>query len=174
MPAGSSQEILRLRAQALRKKPATIEQEGESLQVLVFRLADELYGLETVHVREVVPLRSLVPVPCTPPFVLGLINLRGQILSVVDLRRVFGIPAEPIEENNPVIVIHHEGIEFGLLAESVLGLRSLPMETLQANLPTLGGVGAEFLRGVTSEGLILLDGLKLTGSTHLLVQEEVS
>ena len=144
------------------------------MQVLVFRLADELYGLETAHVREVVPLRNLVPVPCTPPFVLGLINLRGQILSVVDLRRIFGIPAGTIEGNNPVIVVHREGIEFGLLAESVLGIRSLPLETLQADLPTLGGVGAEFLRGVTAEGLILLDGLKLIGSAHLLVQEEVS
>ncbi|MEI6309189.1 MAG: chemotaxis protein CheW [bacterium] len=174
MPAGSSGEILRLRAQALRRKPAAIEQDGESLLVLVFRLAEEQYGLETVHVREVVPLRSLVPVPCTPPFVLGLINLRGQILSVVDLRSVFGILAGPIEENNPVIVVHHGGIEFGLLAESVTGLRSLLIGTLQAELPTLGGVGAEFLRGVTAEGLILLDGLKLIGSAHLLVQEEVS
>ncbi|MCX5976105.1 MAG: chemotaxis protein CheW [Coprothermobacterota bacterium] len=173
MPPSDPQETLRLRAQALRQKPAPVEQEGESLQALTFRLADELYGLETVHVREVVPLRSLVPVPCTPPFVLGLINLRGQILSVVDLRRIFGIPAGTIEGNNPVIVVQREGIEFGLLAESVLGIRSLRLETLQADLPTLGGVGAEFLRGVTAEGLILLDGLKLIGSAHLLVQEEV-
>jgi len=174
MPAGSSGEILRLRAQALRRKPAPVEQEEGTLQVLAFRLADELYGLETVHVREVVPLRSLVPVPCTPPFVLGLINLRGQILSVVDLRRIFGLPAGTCEDSNPVIVVHREGIEFGLLAESVLGLRSLRIGTLQTELPTLGGIGAEFLRGVTAEGLILLDGIKLISSPHLLVQEEVS
>src|ERR1700687_2656174 len=72
-------EILKDRARALARDPRPAETEGGTLEVLEFLLAYERYGIEMSWVRETLPLRDITPVPCTPPFVLGLINVRGQI-----------------------------------------------------------------------------------------------
>lgn len=81
-----SAQILRDRAHLLARPPEQAATADTQLEVLEFRLAQERYAVETRHVREVCPLKDLTPLPCTPPFVLGVVNVRGCILPVLDLK----------------------------------------------------------------------------------------
>ena len=167
-------DILRARARALACEPPGEEEGAECLEVLEFLLAHETYGIEMRYVRETRPLKELTPVPCTPPFVIGLINVRGRILSVIDIKKFFDLPDKGLTELNNVIVIHDGGMEFGILADAVIGTRTIPLSTLHPSLPTLTGVREEYLMGVTKERAVVLDGKKLLGDGKIVVHEEIA
>jgi purine-binding chemotaxis protein CheW len=167
------QKLLRARAQALAREPQQDAAARGALEVVEFLLAYETYGVECLYVREVYPLKDLTPLPCTPPFVLGIINVRGQILSVIDLKTFFDLPAKGLTDLNKVIVVHNATMAFGILADAILGVRSIPLDAIQPSLPTLTGIRAAYLKGVTSERLVILDASKLLGDSALIVLEEV-
>jgi purine-binding chemotaxis protein CheW len=164
--------LLRARAQALAREP-TAPETGERLEVVEFLLGHEHYGIETSFVREVHPLREMTPLPCTPSFVLGIINLRGEILSVVDIRKFFDIEPQGLVELNKVIVLRCATMEFGILADSVLGVRSIAVSGVQASLATITGMRADYLKGVTAGHLVLLDAGKMLTDRRMVVHEEV-
>lgn len=165
-------KILKDRARALAKMPEEKEQ-GESIKVVEFMLASEKYGIESRYVREAYPLREFTPVPCTPAFVLGIINVRGQILSIIDIRKFYELPEKGISELNKVIVLRNSKNEFGILADEILGARLIPLREMQPSLPTLTGVRAEYLKGVTKEQLVVLDAEKILSDKKIIVHEEV-
>jgi purine-binding chemotaxis protein CheW len=173
MSPAEERKILHARAQALAREPDREKGEEASLEVLEFLLASETYGIEMSCVRETLPLKDLTPVPCTPPFVLGLIGVRGQILSVIDIRKFFDLPEKGLTDLNRVIIVHDERMEFGILADAVIGVRTVPLAGLLPSLPTLTGVREEYLRGVTKERLVVLDGRKLLNDERLVVHEEI-
>lgn len=163
--------ILRQRARALAQPPAA--QAGAGLEVIEFSLGEERYGIESSAVREVFPLTELARVPCTPPFVLGIINVRGEIVSVVDLKKFFDLPGQSLTDLNRVLLLEGRGMLFGILADRLLGVRSLAAGALQSGLPTLGGSRADYLKGLTDERLAVLDADKLLGDPRLVVYETV-
>jgi purine-binding chemotaxis protein CheW len=167
------QKILRTRAQALAREPELEEAARGTLEVVEFLLAYETYGVESSYVREVYPLKAFTPLPCTPPFVLGIMNIRGQILSVIDLKKFFDLPAKGLTDLNKVIVIHNDSMAFGILADAILGVRSMPLESVQPSLPTLTGIRAAYLKGVTAERMVILDAGKLLADSKMIVLEEV-
>jgi purine-binding chemotaxis protein CheW len=118
-------------------------------------------------------LKTFTPLPCTPPFVLGIVNLRGQLLSVIDLKPLFALPARKLTDRQTVIVLQAAPMAVGLLADAILGVRSIALEGLQPSLPTLTGRRAAYLKGVTHEPLVLLDAAKLLADPTLRVLEEV-
>ena len=166
-----ARKILKARAQALARKPQP-DAAGESLEILEFRLAYESYAIEACFVREVCPLKDFTPVPCTPPFVLGIVNVRGQILSVIDLKKFFELPEKGLSDLNKVIVAHNRDIEFGILADAVAGVRAIPVADIQAPLPTLTGIRQDYLKGVTRDRLVVLDGAKLLSDSRMKVERE--
>ena len=99
--------------------------------------------------------------PCTPAFVRGIINVRGHILALIDLKRFFNLPDKGLSDLNKVIILRRKGLEVGLLADAVAGVRSIPVAELQASLPTLEGLSPDYLKGITSEALIVLDAEKI-------------
>jgi purine-binding chemotaxis protein CheW len=119
-------------------------------------------------------LRDLTPVPCTPAFVAGVMNLRGRILATIDLRRFFDLPARGLTELNRVIVLGGGEGELGLLADSVDGVRSVRAADLQGGLATLTGVRERFLKGIAGEMLAVLDGDRLLADPGLKVDEQVA
>lgn len=166
--------ILRQRAENMAQLHAAPLEAEETLEVVQFLLAHERYALESAYIREVVPLKELAPLPCVPPFVLGITNVRGQIVSVLDIKRFFGLPEHGLTDLNKVIILQHGAMEFGLLADQILGVRDLPRRELQPSLPTLTGIRADYLKGVTAERLVVLDALKLMHDPALTVNEEVA
>ena len=171
--AEDKRKILRERAKALARKPEEKTSAQEQVEVVEFLLAHERYALDSSYVREVYPLKELTPLPCTPAFVLGIINVRGQILSIIDLKKFFDLPEKGLTDLNKVIVVHREGMAFGILADVILGVRRIAPQDLQPSLPTLTGIRAEYLRGVTKERLVVLDVGKILLDKNIVVQEEV-
>src|SRR5438105_2245634 len=88
----NAKQILHARAQALARAPERASATEASLDVLEFRLGKERYAVESRYVREIIPLKTLTPLPCTPSFVAGIVNVRGRIVAVLDLKKFFGLP----------------------------------------------------------------------------------
>src|ERR1700674_394481 len=166
-------QILRARAQALARPPAHTPAAGTLLEVLEFRLAQERYALETRYVREVYPLKDLTPLPCTPPFVLGIVNVRGRILPVLDIKKFFDLPEQGLTDLHRIILVGGNDLELGLLADVVVDVRTIPVDRLQPSLPTLTGVRDQYLKGVTAERLVVLDLGRILADPKIIVHEEV-
>ncbi len=165
-------KVLRQRALALAKEP---EREGteEGIEIVEFLLARERYGIDASYVREVYPLNALTPVPCTPPFVLGMINVRGQIVSVIDMKKFFDLPDRGLGDLNKVIILRSEAMEFGILADEIVGMARLRPEELQSSLPTLTGIREEYLKGIAKNTMVVLDAERLLADKKLVVNEQV-
>ena len=171
--ADETGRILRERALALAAEPARTQTQDESIEVLEFLLAHEHYAVESSHVREVYPLENLTPLPCTPAFVLGIVNLRGEIVSVIDLRKFFDLPQTGLPDLNKVIVLESANMVFGILADAILGVRRIALAEIQPSLPTLTGIREKYLKGITPERTVVLDAGKLLADEDIVVQEQV-
>lgn len=164
--------ILKARARALAHEPQRVAAAQEFLEIIEFRLATETYGIEAAFVRDVLPLKDFTPLPGAPSFVLGVINARGEIISVVDLKKFFNLPQNGMGQLNKVVILRNEQMEFGILADDILGVRSIALETIQASPPTVTGIGASYVRGVTAERVIVLDGEKILGDEQIIVHQD--
>ena len=171
--APNAMQILRARAQALARPPEHEPAAETLLQVLEFRLAQERYAVETQHVHEVVPLKDMTPLPCTPPFVLGIVNVRGRITPVFDIKKFFDLPDKGLTDLHRIIVVHGNDLELGLLADVIVGVRTIPLDSLQPSLPTLTGIRADYLKGVTADRLVVLDLERILADPKIIVHEEV-
>lgn len=165
-------QILRERARLLAQPPERDTDKGASLEILEFRLAQEHYAVEARYVREVYPFKELTPLPCTPDFVLGIVNVRGQILPVFDLKKFFSLPETGITDLHRIIILRGNGMDLGLLADMSVGVHSIPVTSLQPSLPTLTGIGQEYLKGVTGERLVVLDVVRILTDPKIIVHEE--
>ena len=166
-------QVLKTRAQALAQEIETDAEASDLLEVVEFELASERYAFPLADVREVSLLRELTPVPCTPQFVIGIINLRGEIRTVIDLKKFFDLPSAGITEFNKIILIKRDELQVGILADAILGVLQIPVGDLQATLPTLTDLRAEYVRGITNERLVVLDPAKILSDKRIVVDEEV-
>jgi purine-binding chemotaxis protein CheW len=164
--------LLRERAAALARPPPA-PATGTTLEVLEFRLATERYALESRYVENVYPLRDLTPLPCTPAFILGVVNIHGRILPVIDLKKFFGLPEHGLTDLHRVIVIHGNDLELGLLADVIVSVRGIPAESLQPSLPTLTGIRADYLKGIGADRLVVLDLERILADPRIIVHEEI-
>ncbi len=170
--AEEKQRILRERAAILARdeKEASIE---NPIELVEFLLAREHYALESAYIGEVYPLKDFTPLPGVPAFVLGLLNVRGRIISIINLKKFFDMPDKGISDLNKVIIVQDHLMEFGILADAIVGVRTIAAEDLGRALPTLVGIREKYLKGVTGERLIVLDGARLLSDPRLVVHEEV-
>ena len=170
--ADERQRLLAERAEVLARIVAPKSDEGETVSVLEFRLGAERYAVENTAVREVHVLREITPVPGTPDFILGVVIVRGRICSVVDLARVFELPARERGARARVVVLADRAMEFGIVADEVVGMRSIATTTLQDSLPTMTGARQKYLRGVTPERIAVLDARRLLADKNLVVRDD--
>jgi len=166
--------ILKARAQVLAREPEGEGADGGMIEILEFRLAYENYGIESSFVREVYPLKAYTPLPDVPSFVLGIINVRGQIFSVIDLKKFFELPDKGLGDLNKVIIVSSPILEFGILADALIGVRSIQANEIQPPLPTLTGIRQEYLKGIGRDQLVLLDAKKLLSDRNLIVHQEAA
>ncbi|WP_299135128.1 chemotaxis protein CheW [uncultured Vibrio sp.] len=136
----------------------------EVLQWVTFQLQEETYGINVMQVREVLRYSEIAPVPGAPDYVLGIINLRGNVVTVIDTRSRFGLMQGEITDNTRIIVIESERQVIGILVDSVaevVYLRSSEIDTT----PSVGtDESAKFIQGVSNRDgklLILVDLNKL-------------
>jgi purine-binding chemotaxis protein CheW len=164
--------VLKARAEALARGKSEGSNTRQLLEVVSFLFGQEKYGVETRYVREVLPMNDLTPLPGTPPFVLGIVNVRGQVVSVIDLRRLFDLPLSGVSDMDRIIVLSHDGMEFAVMGNAILGVTQVPVDELQPALPTLTGLRGEYLKGVTKDRMAVLDGARLLSDERIIVREE--
>ncbi len=128
--------------------------------------------IETKFAREVHPLKEYTALPCTPSFIYGLINVRRKILTVINLKVLFALD-EGVTDDSKVIIVQSGEKEFGLLIDGFDGIQKIPVNKIQPSLPTLTGIRLELLKGVTLEGVIILEGEKLIYNKQIVVNEMV-
>jgi len=163
------QRILRARAKLLAREADRGETSIASVEVVEFMLAHERCAIESRYIREIQPLRDLTPLPCAPPFVLGLISVRGQILSVIDVKKFLDLRQNGLSDLNKVIVVRTDRMEVGIVADDILGVRSISLADIQPSLPTLMDIQVEFLRGVTKDSVAVLDIEKLLSTSRIVM-----
>lgn len=168
------QAVLRERAAVLARKCAAEDESGQSIDCLEFLLSGESYAIALSCIAETLPLIDFTPLFCTPPFVLGIANMRGRIISIVDLRRFFELPSIGLSDLNRVIVVGDGRMEFGVLADSIVGMRSLRTQEILPSPDGFTGIREEFLAGVTKDRLALLDIGKIMSDPRIVVHEEVA
>lgn len=162
--------IFKARAKALARFENERSGEEKNLEIVEFLLADGRYGIEISYLRETYPLKEITALPGTPSFVLGLINVRGQILSVFDIKKLFALPDKALTTSSKIIIIGYNGMEFGIIADAVIGVRNVLIEETQISFPP---AVSEYLQGVTKEGVVILDAEKILSDSKLIVHEEV-
>lgn len=172
-PEGAEKKRILEKRAAMLALPAEMKPPGTQIEVIEFLLSHERYGVESRYVREVFPLQEYTPVPCTPSFVTGIINLRGEILSIIDLKRFFGLAETGLSDLNRVIVLSSPEMEFGILADAIVGVRGIVPEELQSPPLTFAGFGRDYLTGICAEGTAILDAGKILADPGIVVNEFV-
>jgi purine-binding chemotaxis protein CheW len=162
--------LLKARAKKLSQEAIQVNAGQQCIEIVEFQLAGEKYGIEASNVREVYPLKELVPVPGTPPFFLGITSVRGQILSVIDIKKLFNLPDKGLTELDKIVIVRSGDEELGIRADVILGMQSIPRGDIQAPLPALTGIREKFLSGITKDTVIILDIQKLLKDESLMVR----
>ena len=139
---------------------------------MTFALGTERYAVETEYVREVVRLADFSPVPRAPDFVLGVTNLRGEVLCLVDLRTLFDVSSKGLTDLSRIVVMGIERTEFGILVDETFEIARLRPDEIVPASESVAGVGREYLLGVTREALIMLDGAALLRDPRLYVNQD--
>jgi purine-binding chemotaxis protein CheW len=132
-----------------------------------FNLGTEVYGVNVMQVQEVLRLTEIAPVPGAPPAVVGIINLRGNVVTVIDTRRLFGIPANALTENARIMIVECNKITIGFLVDSVAEVVNIDSSEIDA-APNIGNDdNSRYIQGVYNregEILILVDLNKLVSA----------
>jgi purine-binding chemotaxis protein CheW len=168
------------------------EDEGEHIELLMMRLGREAYGVEARYVYYVKVADLITCVPRVPDWVAGVVNLRGRILSVLDLRRLFNLPSAEAEdeldaeETGPyLVVVEMATMEIALLVDDVLTVESVPVSQIQEVVGTVRGLHPEYVLGVVARNdadagtgesgsiVVVLDLAALLADERLVVHEEI-
>lgn len=169
----TNEEILEARAKLISgDRLVPNEPTGDELSVVEFSLSPERYAVEEQHVGEVLLLKELTPIPGAPDFVAGIANIKGRILSVLNLKIFLGITAKGITELNRIIILKNNRMEFGILTDSILGIRNFPSGQFTRKPDTLQGTAAEYIKGITSDGLILLDSERMLSAQTITINQK--
>ncbi|MEW8987067.1 MAG: chemotaxis protein CheW [Bacillus sp. (in: firmicutes)] len=145
--------------------PELLEEEGDTLKnrFLIFVLGNETYGIEIEYVTEIIGLQPVTEVPELPEYIRGIINLRGKIIPVMDVRLRFRKPFKDYNDRTCVVVIENEDITIGLIVDSVSEVLSIP-ETEVVPPPDVNKTGYKYIKGIGKTGndvKLLLDCNKL-------------
>jgi purine-binding chemotaxis protein CheW len=131
---------------------------GPLIQFVTFVLMDETYGINVMQVQEVLRVTEIAPVPGAPGYVLGIINLRGNVVTVIDTRTRFGLPSKEMDDSSRIIVIESEKQVVGILVDAVAEV----VELQETEIDAAPNVGTEdssrYIQGVATreEGLLIL------------------
>jgi purine-binding chemotaxis protein CheW len=133
---------------------------SETIQVVSFKLGSEEYGVDIAQVQEINRMVAVTHVPRAPQFMEGVINLRGQLIPIIDLRARFGMPRAEHTKNTRIVVTEIGAKRVGMVVDSVSEVLRLPVEHIEPAPEMITGVETEYIRGVgkiEDRLIILLD-----------------
>ncbi|HCF80050.1 MAG TPA: chemotaxis protein CheW [Glaciecola sp.] len=143
-----------------RKIDSTVGGDDEVLQWVTYRLGDETYGINVMQVQEVLRHTEIAPVPGAPEYVIGIINLRGNVVTVIDTRARFGLPESEITDNTRIVIIEADEHVVGIMVDSVAEVVYLKSSEIDSATNVGTEESTKFIQGVSNrddELLILVD-----------------
>ena len=138
----------------------TLQTTAAEKQLVVFDLADEGYGVDISSVREIIRMQDITTVPRTPEFVEGVINLRGKVIPVVDLRKRFGFPESDVTKDTRIVVVDIGGQDIGVVVDSVTEVLRIGADAVEPPSSVITTADSEYLLGIAkldTRLIILLD-----------------
>ena len=156
------------KAQKLKERAKTVARQTEKsedneayLEIIEFFLSEEKYAFELKHIREVYPIKKFTLLPFAPSFVFGIVNLRGQILSIIDLKELYEFSTGGCSENQQAIILSSDNMEFGILTDGIVGVRKITVNMIQPWISKPEDYMSEHIKGITKERTVVLDGEKI-------------
>ncbi|MDD2220287.1 MAG: chemotaxis protein CheW [Desulfoplanes sp.] len=153
-----------------------VRKDEELLQLVTFSIGEEEFGVEILQVQEIIRMREITRVPNAPDFVEGVINLRGKVIPVIDLRLRFGLQAKEHDKKTRIIVIEVKQMIVGFVVDSVSEVLRIPAGTIELPPPVISGLDSEYISGVgklDDRLLIMLDLNRLLSREEKSVLGEV-
>ncbi|HON41793.1 MAG TPA: chemotaxis protein CheW [Bacillota bacterium] len=131
---------------------------GAEMQLVVFELGDESYGVDISRVQDINRMQEITEIPHAPESVVGVINLRGRVIPVIDLRKRFGLPEAPHTKDTRIVVVHLDDNLIGVIVDAVSQVLRIPADIVEPPSPVLAGVDSRYLRGIAKldEKLVIL------------------
>ncbi|HBE95097.1 MAG TPA: chemotaxis protein CheW [Desulfovibrio sp.] len=136
------------------------KQDDELIQLVTFSIGEEEFGVDILKVQEIIRTMEITKVPRAPEFVEGVINLRGKVIPIVDLRKRFGLETRDHDKHTRIIVIEINQMIVGFVVDSVSEVLRIPANTVEPPPPVVSGLESEYISGVgklQDRLLILLD-----------------
>ena len=149
---------------------------GEEIKVIVFALANEEYGIEVEKVKTIERMMPMTRVPKTYDFIKGVINLRGVVVPVIDLRGRFNLPQAESTDNTRIIIVGVGDMEVGMIVDAANDVIDVDSDQIQDPPEIVGGIRAKYLRGVAKVGerlLVLLNLQEVLTKSELIKLEEL-
>lgn len=128
------------------------------IQIACFRLGEDLYAVDIMRIKEIIRPQKLATLPKAPTFVEGVLNLRGAVIPVIDLRKRFDLPARAIDQNRRLLIVTVARHVLGIVVDEVTEVITVPVADIKPPPKVASGVGAEYLVGVclVKDSLIML------------------
>jgi purine-binding chemotaxis protein CheW len=121
---------------------------SDELQLVSFNIGSEEFGVDILKVQEIIRTVEITRVPQAPPYVEGVINLRGKVIPIVDLRKRFNLDMKETDKNTRIVVVDINGTIMGMIVDAVSEVLRLPASTIEAPPEIVTGVNAEYIKGV--------------------------
>jgi len=163
--------ILRERREQI-EKPEEKEEESESIEILRFRLMYAEYAVEMKYIREVLINERITPIPGIPDFIMGIFALRGEIISLVNLRVLFRLPKAGITDLNRVIILSNGDITFGVLADYITDIGTIPVNQIKIPDEKTRPIDENYVKGIVDDSLIVLDAEFLLSDPRMVIDEK--
>ncbi|TCZ79982.1 chemotaxis protein CheW [Paenibacillus albiflavus] len=149
---------------------------ADEKKIIVFSLGQEEYGVEVEKVKTIERMQKLTRVPKTPVFIKGVINLRGVVIPVIDLRSRFGLPEKEYTDNSRMIIVSQGDIEVGMIVDSANDVTDIDGDLVENPPEIVGGIRAKYLDGIAKIGdrlLVLLNLEEVLNKQELMQLEEL-
>lgn len=163
--------VLRQRARRLAQPLPALRPDSDRIDVLAFNLLDERYAIETRCVQELVRVTGLTEVPGVPDVVAGIVNLRGQVLVVFNVRPLFGLASRAATQASRILVCGHDSPDLGILVDDVHAVLRLSVRDIETNADWSSDHVNALVRGVAREAMIVIDGPALLADQRLFVDQ---
>lgn len=121
---------------------------NDEVQLVAFKLSKEEYGVSILHVQEIKRLTDITRVPYTPEFIKGVMNLRGSVLPVIDLKKRLGLVEEPYSEDTRIIIVKVDDISIGMIVDAVTEVLAIGPDHIEAPEAVVDGTENNFISGV--------------------------
>lgn len=149
----------------------------DNYQIIVFSLGDEEYGINTLYTKEIIRIPQVTKIPAMPDFIKGIINLRGHVIPVIDLKIKFGFPPSEIDVDHRILILDLEGMDLGIIVDNVsevVTIGTQEVEKLSMEISMVGGNSVLGIVKINQRLILLLNALELKKETLFVNERKIA